>query len=217
MSSDEEGVIRISELSRTGDVPIATIKYYLREGLLPPGERSAVNQASYGHEHLHRLRLIRVLRDVADLPIAVIKQIMAAVSDEALPRHELLGTAHHALAPPDPPPDDESYRQARREVDEFLDELGWRVSADAPARATLAQTLSSLRRLGRDVDTRVFTEYARTADAIAAWEIERTAVAPTREDLVETVVVGTIVYETALTALRRLAQEHHSALRFAEA
>ena len=28
----------IAELSRRTDVPVATIKYYLREGLLPPGE-----------------------------------------------------------------------------------------------------------------------------------------------------------------------------------
>lgn len=31
----------------------------------------------------------------------------------------------------------------------------------------------------------------------------------------EAVVVGTVVFEAALVALRRLAQEHHSARRFA--
>ena len=28
----------MAELSRRSGVPVATIKYYLREGLLPPGE-----------------------------------------------------------------------------------------------------------------------------------------------------------------------------------
>ena len=30
--------MKISELSAATDVPVATLKYYLREGLLPPGE-----------------------------------------------------------------------------------------------------------------------------------------------------------------------------------
>lgn len=51
-------------------MPVATIKYYLREALLPQGKRAAVNQASYQQQHLHRLRPIRVLLEVADLPPA---------------------------------------------------------------------------------------------------------------------------------------------------
>jgi hypothetical protein len=37
---------------------------------------------------------------------------------------------------------------------------------------------------------------------------------PTRGATVERVVIGTVVFETALLALRRLAQEHHSAAQF---
>ena len=40
--------MRIGELSRATEVPVPTIKYYLREGLLPHGELSSPNQASYG-------------------------------------------------------------------------------------------------------------------------------------------------------------------------
>ena len=39
--------MRIGELSRLSGVPVATIKYYLREGLLPPGVHSHPNQANY--------------------------------------------------------------------------------------------------------------------------------------------------------------------------
>ena len=39
--------MRISELSARTGVPVATIKYYLREGLLPEGERTAPTQATY--------------------------------------------------------------------------------------------------------------------------------------------------------------------------
>ena len=35
--------MRIAELSQTTGVPVPTIKYYLREGLLPSGELTSPN------------------------------------------------------------------------------------------------------------------------------------------------------------------------------
>lgn len=206
--------MRISELSQAGDVPVATIKYYLRERLLPPGQATAANQSHYGQPHLHRLRLIRVLRDVADLPIATIREILAAVDDQTLPVHEVLGVAHTALAPPAPPHEDRLLADARVEIDALLDRLGWAVSAHAPARTALAHALASLRRLGRQDPPEGFRVYAEAADRVAAWELDHVAATGGRDQQVEGLVVGTVVYEAVLTALRRLAHEHHSALRF---
>jgi len=67
--------MRIGELARRSGVSIPTIKYYLREGLLPPGAATAPNQASYGEEHLHRLRLIRALLDVGGLTVAAAREV----------------------------------------------------------------------------------------------------------------------------------------------
>src|SRR6478672_3001621 len=54
----------VSELAERADVPLATVKYYLREGLLPPGENVGPRGADYGEAHLRRLRVLRALRDV---------------------------------------------------------------------------------------------------------------------------------------------------------
>ena len=62
--------MRISELSRTSDVPVATIKYYLRERLLPEGRRTSATQAQYDDSHLARLRLIRALLGPGGLSVA---------------------------------------------------------------------------------------------------------------------------------------------------
>ena len=212
--------MRMGELSRRSGVPVATVKYYLREGLLPAGEATGPNQADYGEPHLHRLRLVRALLEVGGLPLAAVRRVLAAVDDETLPLHALLGTAHHALGPP--PVDAEGMaadaRAAAGEVDAFLTGLGWRVSADAPARRALADALVALRRLGRDVGPEVFAPYAALADQLAGVELEHvSAAAGSRADTVESVIVGTVVFEAALVALRRLAQEHHSALRWAGA
>jgi len=207
--------MRVSELARRAGVPIATVKYYRREGLLPPGESTARNQADYGEEHVRRLRLVRALLEVGGLPLASVRAVLDAVDDSGTPLHQVLGRAHHALGPPARDPASEDVVQARREVDTFLAALGWQVHPDAPARRALADALVALRRLGRDVDAEAFAPYAVLADSLAAREIAFVSTHEgSRAELVESVVVGTVVFEAALVALRRLAQEHHSALRW---
>lgn len=207
--------MRISELSEATGVPVPTVKYYLREGLLMPGTRTASNQADYGPDHAHRLRLIRVLRDVGRLGIERIRPVLAGLDDGSLPTHRLLGMVAYALAPPaEQGPVAADLALARADVDRFVDELGWVVNDGAPARRALADALVSLRRLGRDVGPEVFVPYAKAAGRIAASEFRTgpPADAP-RDEQVEWVVVGTVVFESALRALLRMAQEHQSALR----
>ena len=76
---DEETVdLTIEDLAEAADVPVRTVRYYISEGLLPgPGARG--KGASYGEEHLLRLRLIRRLVEQR-LPLATIRDQMAALS-----------------------------------------------------------------------------------------------------------------------------------------
>ena len=207
--------MRISELSQVTGVPVPTIKFYLREAILAPGRRIATNQAGYDESHVRRLRLIRALAEVGGLPLATVRDVLRAVDDPDLPMHEALGIAHRALAPEPAEQDAPAVAEARQEVDRFLDRLGWKVSPDAPARDELAVALATLRRLGwPDADTRMFEHYARAADRLAAREVERTTPAgATRSEMMERVVIGTVVFNAVLSALRRLAQEHRSAAR----
>jgi DNA-binding transcriptional MerR regulator len=208
-------VVRIAELSRSSGVSIATIKYYLREGLLPPGEATASNQADYSDIHLHRLRLIRTLVDVGRLPIASVRAVLAAIDERKLSLHDTLGVAVDALPPLRPPTIPEPDLQtALNDVDEYIDRLGWTGSETSPARYALAQALVSLRRLGRDCGPEIFDLYARHANQLATREIASLSTDGDRDRTVEEAVVGTVVFEAALTALRRLAEAHHSVIRF---
>ncbi len=99
-------------------------------------------------------------------------------------------------------------------VGRVVDDLGWRVKPEAPAKRELAGALASLRQLGWDVGADVFGPYTRAADELAAWELAHTPSREPRSRTVEAVVVGTVVFEAVLVALRRLAEEHHSAARF---
>ncbi|MBR7833828.1 MerR family transcriptional regulator, partial [Actinospica durhamensis] len=89
--------MRIGELSAASGVPLPTVKYYLREGLLPAGERTARNQADYGPEHLARLRLIRSLVEVGRLSVTDTRRVLAAADDPQLPLDDVLGETHRAV------------------------------------------------------------------------------------------------------------------------
>lgn len=54
----------------------------------------------------------------------------------------------------------------------------------------------------------------RIADEMAAREVATVPTGGSRDEAMEAVVVETVVYEAVLVALRRLAQEHHSANPF---
>jgi DNA-binding transcriptional MerR regulator len=199
--------MRISELSAASGVSLPTVKFYLREELLQPGESTGRNQATYDERHLRRLRLVRALTEVGKLSLREVKAVLAAADDPSLPVHELLGVAQYALEPTSPPVIDPS---AVATVDAAVETLGWRVSDDAPARRSIAHAVEVLRSLGWSVEPADLVRYAKAVDRLAQREVGISDDATDRERLVERMVVGSVVYEQVLTAFRRLAQEHHS-------
>ncbi|WP_240197300.1 MerR family transcriptional regulator [Nonomuraea lactucae] len=207
-------MMRISELSERSGVAIATIKYYLREGLLHQGEQVAATRAAYDDSHLRRLRLIRALLEVGRLPVAAIKQVIEAVEDESLPVHRMLGTAHHALGPAVEPEPGDDWEAAGAQVDRLIGEQGWTITPEAPTRDELAQTIVRLRQLGLPTD---LTRYAEAARRLAEAEMDAIPFDGPRESAVEAVVLGTVLYGRALDTLRRLAHESESARRLAGA
>ena len=207
--------MRVSELSARSGVPVPTIKYYLRAGLLPRGEVTSATQASYGAEHVRRLRLIRALSDVGDLPLADIRRILDAVDRPAIGVHDLLGSLCWAIVPPvEAPEDDEEWGAARDAVDALLAELGWRVYPDAPARDALAQTVLALRQAGLPAPSAQLRRYARLAHEAATIDVDQLDAAAPRAELVEHALLGTVLYERGFLALHRLAQEDVSARRY---
>ncbi|ACY99004.1 MULTISPECIES: MerR family transcriptional regulator [Thermomonospora] len=207
--------MRISELSERSGLPVQTIKFYIREGLLPKGTPCAATRAEYDQAHLERLRLIRALREVGDLPVAAIRRIVEALEDEQVSLHDLFGRTQYALGPhASTAGHDPDLQQARDDVDAFLTELGWQVTEQAPARELLAQTLVALRRLGFATGPDELRPYARAAAALAEHETGRLAEDTPRAQAVRGMLVTTVLYEQVLIALHRLAQEDASARRF---
>ena len=64
--------LKISELAEEAGVPVATVRHYLREGLLPEGEKTSRNMAYYPPELVERIRLIKQLQEERFMPLRVI-------------------------------------------------------------------------------------------------------------------------------------------------
>jgi DNA-binding transcriptional MerR regulator len=216
--------MRMAELSSRSGVPIPTIKYYLREGLLQPGTATAATRAEYGESHVRRLRLIRALLEIGELPVTAIQRIVGALDDDTVSLHELIGRAQYALGPHVTPlAGDQDWQAAAGEVDALISELGWQVTAGSPARALLSGALVALRRLDPARSGVSLDVYAETLGRLAAQEVATVdPVDPPsgetdRAAVVEAAVAGMVLYERVVIALRRLAQEDASAQRFGHA
>ena len=90
--------LKMSELADASGVSAATIKHYLREGLLPPGEAVGATKAQYDESHVRRLRLVRALTEVAGMRLDDVRRVLDAIDDEGLSWHEAIGSAHTRLA-----------------------------------------------------------------------------------------------------------------------
>jgi DNA-binding transcriptional MerR regulator len=204
--------MRIAELSRDSGVPVPTIKYYVREGLLQPGELTSPNQAQYQESHLRRLKLIRALAEVGGLSVAAIRDLLAATGSPATSLHDALGKAQYATTPRDGyQASDASRRAAAQQADELIGRHSWQVRPDSPARELLTGVLAALRDLGQDDLLTLADAYAAPAEQIAAADV---AVVRARQGLdsqLEGVIIGTVLGDTLLAALRRLAEENASA------
>jgi DNA-binding transcriptional MerR regulator len=204
--------MRIGELSRRAGVPVPTIKFYLREGLLPPGEPAGRNQASYGEAHLHRLRLVQALRGVGGLTVAATREVVRTLDGPLPSRHELMGRAHRAVIRPSPhDPADPDWTRAREEAAGQVRDLGWRVDPGSPALDRLADVLLAAHRVGGHGLVKDLPDYAEAALAVARREVASAVGAGDPAAVMAAVVTGTVLGEALLSAVRLLAHEHVSA------
>lgn len=210
--------MRISELSRRSGVPVATIKYYRREGLLPEGRVLNPTTVEYDEEHLQRLRLIRSLIQLGGLSVARTREVLDAV-ERPLDAFETLAVVHHALPVPSAETsekDGEDHESAAEEaasggaverVEALIESMGWQISDASPHRPALAESLAALSRLGTDYTADDLIPYARLATSTADLDFAQLEGIEDQIALAERAVVLSVLFEPVVRLLRRLAQE----------
>ncbi len=205
--------MRMKELSEASGVPVATIKFYQRERLLPAGERTHPNQSLYSEAHLRRIRLIRALIEVGGLSVAAARGVIGVIDLPGQSVHNVLGLAQHAMAPATSVPETAEFLAARQRVDDLVERLDWHVSAENAGRDGAAAVLATLETLQQPLLANVLEPYARAAEVAALADLDAVAAAGDRDAMVETAVIGMVVGEALTLHLRRMAQEHVSSQR----
>lgn len=205
--------MKMAELSARTGVAAPTIRYYIREGLVPPGELTSPNQAVYDESHVRALRLTRALIGVGGLAVEQARKVLAHLAEKEGDAYGVLGSTQYALTPAPVPRDDEASRRAAERVDALIAAHGWDVRADNPARATLAEALVALDALGSTAVTDMLDTYATAAERLAHDEVARLLETAADESRVVGVIAFDVLGDRVLSALRRLAQEHVVATR----
>ena len=204
--------MRIAELSRDSGVPVPTIKYYVREGLLQPGELTSPNQAQYDDSHLRRLKLIRALAEVGGLSIATIRDLLAAVGSPATEpaRRARQGPVRHH--PRDGYQASDASRQAAaRQAGELIDSRGWQVSRIAPPASCSPGSWPPCATSARTTCSHWPTSTPGPPSRSPPLTWPPSCVVPPSTSRLEGVIIASVLGDTLLAALRRLAEENASA------
>jgi DNA-binding transcriptional MerR regulator len=205
--------MRIAELSQKTGVPVPTIKYYLREGLLPAGELTSPNQARYDDRHVQRLRLVRVLLDIGRLPIATIRDLLTELDQPDPDVHRVLGRALPATVGTRETSDPAMLVAARERVSTLIRQRGWLLSGNDTTEQAAAEVVAAFAQVGADVE-HLLEHYADLAERIAVHDLRFVAQSQDSEGRLYAAVVGSILGDSLFAALRRMTQEHESAKMF---
>jgi DNA-binding transcriptional MerR regulator len=200
--------MRVSELSERTGVSIPTLKYYLREGLLPAGEAQGATRSSYDEAHVERVRLIRTLIDVGRLSIERVREVVAALDDPPGTRHELLGTAHSVLRSA-PQTTEEPTASALAQVER----LGLPRCEHSAASAQLARSLTDAEAAGWSLSDTALDTWLAAMTTVAETDVVQELADMSPGDALRYVVVGNVLTDPVVIALRRVAQEIVSSQR----
>jgi DNA-binding transcriptional MerR regulator len=194
----------VSELAEHTRVSVATVKYYIREGMLAAGDSTGPRRASYDDSHVQRIRLIKALTGPAGLSLSQAKAILQIIDEPKSSVVDRLAAATTVLADAvgaDLDTDGKSYPRA----EQVVGWLGEPYRAEPPAAALLENALHAVETAGFQLHPDQFAVYGQHMLAIAASEI---ANIPTdAAEAVQYAVLGTVLFEPVLTAIRRLAQQ----------
>lgn len=214
--------MKIGELSTHSGVPVGTIKFYIREGLLPRGRRSAANQARYGVHHLDRIRLIQALTDVARVSIGEAREIVLALQDPNPKPGKIFRRAFDSLAGQGDrvtgTEEAHELEEMKAEIVAFLRALGWSVDPVHFALTTLARSWRSAcglwhpRWLQPAPGLAALRPFAQAMESLAEVEMPADVWQPDEDPsgTLTAAITGSVLFEPILLALRRLAHENRA-------
>jgi DNA-binding transcriptional MerR regulator len=222
--------MKLSELAKASGAPVPTIKFYIREGLLPKGESVSSTRAHYTDSHLRRLEIISILKDELGMSVEKIGEVLRAAEQggerllavgmasarqsrhgarksPGLARNETRRVETSRAQKRTPSGASEHHARACGLLEKTARQLGWQLTPGDPIALDVTDALATILRVMPD--SRIedsLSDYARAMKSIADQEIPDSfdpRGSPWQS--LRYAVLGTYLFEPLLLALRRLA------------
>ena len=203
--------MKISTASREAGVTSTTLKYYIREGLVPEGERIGANKTEYGDAHVQRARLARALIETGGLSVAAARQVLAALDAHEDSPAYVFEVAQRALTAGASSP---ASARSRDLVSELIAARPWAATTDNPGYELAARAIDGFGSIGYTPSAEYLAGYADAAAAVARADLAALLGGNDPTRIAELMVVGTVMGDTLFAGLRRLAQQHETTLAF---
>jgi DNA-binding transcriptional MerR regulator len=203
--------MQLKELSERTRVSPASIKFYLREGLLPAGRSVHATRSEYSEHHVSRLELIQALRNVVGLPIAKVSSLLR-MADDGAPRLELLAAVQRTVLGLDEVSTE--HGDLRTPGGDAVVRFRNRPDVPSDARNALNAHLSLMESLGVPADNELLDAYSQAVDSIAAVNISATTAPEDVNQLIMTAAVGMHLHGQLVLKLLALAQASHAIRRY---
>jgi DNA-binding transcriptional MerR regulator len=196
--------MQLRELSEAAGTTPATIKFYLREGLLPPGETVHATRASYS-PHIKRLQLIHALRRIVGLSIEQVHGILT-LADDGAPQLALLAHVQRVVLGLGSDTGNVARTAAADAVVRMRD---W-PDAQSDARDALDRHIALMEGLGITLPLELLDQYSRAVDAIAGLDLELTTAGNDTDDVILTAAIGMHIHSPLMLKLLAMAQASHA-------
>lgn len=204
--------MKLKELAERTGASTASLKYWIRESVLPPGALRNQTTAVYDERHVERVALILTLRERFDASIARIRGLTGIIDDPEEPlgrvmeRAQLIATG---IAADDEGqgPDDAGPAEPDRHaelVTRTLRTLGWPL-LDSAAKTALARALREAEELGYPFGADRVVDYARTLSDIAAYDVAKIRPEGSRDAVARNLLLGASAQARVLLAMNQLA------------
>jgi DNA-binding transcriptional MerR regulator len=207
----KEGGMQLKELSEHSGVSAASIKYYLREGMLPAGETVHATRAQYSARHVERLNLIQALRRIVGLNIEQIRGLLK-IADDGAPRLTLLAAVQRVVLDLDA--STTSSGGVRAPAGDAVVRLRNWPDHPSDARSALNAHLELMESLNIRVSGELLDTYSKAMDDVAGLDIAVTTAPDSVDQLILTAAVGMHMHSQLLLKLLALAQASHAIRRY---
>jgi len=194
--------MKFSELARRTGASTASLKFWMREGILPAGELRNQTTAVYTQRHVERVGLIQILREEFDASIGRIHDLTALIDS---PESSLLDVmeACQVIATGMVIPPDVDAAQAEL-IARLRERMGWS-HYNSVAASALAHALAGSARVGYPYDLDDLVLYGQALEPIATADIGSIQPEGTPDAVARNLLVAAAAQNRVLVAVNQLA------------